>query len=399
MLILKIAFRNIFRHSRRSFLTGMIIGGGFVLFSVMIGIQYGSYSYLIDAFTRDRTGHVQIHMNGYLDKPSVYDAFGGYEGIGKRIEAIPYLESWTPRVYSPALAFKGKKTTGVRINGIDTLREKRTTRLIKKITTGRFLADGPSREIVINEGLAEVLRAGVGDDIALITQAADGSFANGLFRVVGLTGLRDRTNCYLHIKTAQEFLVLGDRAHEIAVTLAGQDKARLGAAEISALLNEPSFDVEPWQVVEEQFYRAMKADEEGGYITYLILMLIVSIGVLITVLMTILERTKEFGVLRAVGTRPASLFLMILYETIILAMLSIIPGIIISIGANAWLSVHGIPITPIQFGGILFDRIVGEVTVKSILSPILVTVGSAVLVSIVPAIRAARISPAKALQG
>jgi putative ABC transport system permease protein len=399
MLILKIAFRNIFRHSRRSFLTGLIIGGGFVLFSVMIGIQYGSYSYLIDAFTRDRTGHVQIHLNGYLDKPSVYNAFGGYEGIGKQMEGIPYLESWAPRIYSPALAFKGKKTTGVRINGIDTRREKNTTRLMKKITTGRFVVEGPSQEIVVGEGLAEVLKAGVGDDIALITQAADGSIANGMFRIVGLTGPRDRTNAYLDIKTVQEFLVLGERVHEIAVILAGQDRARSGAADISALLNDPSFDVEPWQVVEEQFYRAMKADEEGGFITYLILMIIVSIGVLITVLMTILERTKEFGVLRAVGTRPAALFFMILLETTILAMLSIIPGIIISIGANTWLSIHGISITPIQFGGILFDRIVGEVTVKSILSPVLVTVGSAVLVSILPAIRAARISPAKAMQG
>jgi putative ABC transport system permease protein len=399
MLILKIAFRNIFRHSRRSFLTGLIIGGGFVLFSVMIGIQYGSYSYLIDAFTRDRTGHVQVHLNGYLDKPSVYNAFGGYEDIGKRMEGITYLESWAPRIYSPALAFKGKKTTGVRINGIDVLREQATTRLMKKITEGRFVVDGPSREIVVGEGLAEVLKAGVGDDIALITQAADGSIANGMFRIVGLTGPRDRTNAYLNITTVQEFLVLGDRVHELAVTLTDQDRARHGATAISALLNDPSFDVEPWQVVEEQFYRAMKADEEGGFITYLILMIIVAIGVLITVLMTILERTKEFGVLRALGTRPAALFLMIILETTILAMLSIIPGIIISIGANTWLSIHGISITPIQFGGILFDRIVGEVTVKSILSPVLVTVGSAVLVSILPAIRAARISPAKAMQG
>ncbi len=399
MLIFKIAFRNIFRHSRRSFLTGLIIGGGFVLFSVMIGIQYGSYSYLIDAFTRDRTGHVQIHLNGYLDKPSVYSAFGDYQGIGKRIQTIPHIESWAPRVYSPALAFKGTKTTGVRINGIDVLREQQTTRLMKKITAGRFVVDGPSQEIVVGEGLAEVLKAGIGDDIALITQAADGSIANSMFRIVGLTGPRERTNAYLDIKTAQEFLVLGERAHEIAVTLTGQDRARSSAAEISAVLNDPSFDVEPWQVVEEQFYRAMKADEEGGFVTYLILMIIVSIGVLITVLMTILERTKEFGVLRAVGTRPAALVQMILLETTILAILSIIPGIIISIGANTWLSIYGISIPPIQFGGVLFDRIVGEVTVKSIVSPIVVTVGSAVLVSILPAIRAARISPAKAMQG
>jgi len=403
MIILKIAFRNVFRQKRRSLLTIIMMAGGCFLFSLSIGVSDGTYSSIIDMFTRDHTGHIQVHKDGYLDRRSLYKTISNYKALGSEIETVPGVEAWAPRVYSPALAFIGAKTTGVRIIGIDPEREVRTTRLREKVKKGRFISSTPRKEVVIGSGLARILNADIGDELVLISQGADGSIANDLFSVVGFSGsVRDtseRMNCYMHIKTAQDFLVLGDRIHEIAVVIADQGRSREIAGLIRTRLDDPSLDVEPWQVVERQFYQAMQADVKGTRISLLIIMIIVAVGVLNTVLMTILERTHEFGLLRALGTRPVRVFLLIIIETGVLSVFGIILGGVLGVLGNYLLSIYGISYpSPIEYGGIVFEKMVGMVTLKSIVLPAVVTLFTAVAVSVFPAIRAARVEPVKAMR-
>lgn len=405
MVIAKIAFRNIFRHRRRSLLTGLMMAVGCLLFSVFIGMVDGSYGLLINMFTRDHTGHIQIHKKGYLDKPSIYKIIEDPEAVGEKLEVIPSVVSWAPRIYSPALAFAGRKTSGVRVMGIDPAREAETTRLLKKVKAGRFISEKPSNEIVIGERLSRVLKAGTGDEVALIAQGVDGSIANGLFTVVGITGQAGSSfggsTGYINIESARRFLSMPRGAHEIAVILTDQALAISTAKLISQSLNSSGdiFEVDPWQVVEKQFYLAMQADIKGNWLTIIVFTIIIAIGVLNTVLMVILERTREFGVLKAMGTRPFQIFMLIILETAFLALLSIVPGAAGGIAANWILSVYGITLpNPVDWGGFLFDTITAKITVRSILIPVVVIVFSALLVSIPPAIRAARIKPVDALR-
>jgi ABC-type lipoprotein release transport system permease subunit len=103
--------------------------GGCLLFAVFIGMVDGSYGQLIDMFTRDHTGHIQIHSKGYLDKPTIYKIIKNPDFLGNKIAGLPHLESWSPRVHTPALSFAGTKTSGVRVIGIDPVREVNTTRI------------------------------------------------------------------------------------------------------------------------------------------------------------------------------------------------------------------------------------------------------------------------------
>ena len=235
MIISRIAFRNIFRQKRRSLLTALMMAGGTALFAISLGISEGSYANLIDMFTRDHTGHIQIHKRGYLDKPSLYNTLKHPDAQGLKIQNLPHVQAWAPRVYSPALAFIGKKTTGVRIIGVHPQREGAMTRLKRKLRKGRFISNGPIEEVIIGGGLVEILKADLGDEIALIAQAADGSVANELFKVVGVVSdggdAYERMNCYMHIQRAQEFLVLPNRVHELAVVLTDQSKAE-GVAKV-----------------------------------------------------------------------------------------------------------------------------------------------------------------------
>ena len=403
MIILKMAFRNIFRQKRRSLLTVLMMAGGCFLFSFFQGLSDGTYRNIIDMFTRARTGHIQIHKKGYLDKPSIYTTINNHNRIGSKINDLPYVQSWAPRVYSSALGFIGKKTSGVRIIGVHPMKESQTTRIKQKIKKGRFISDTPFNEVIIGAGLAKILNAGIGDELVLISQGADGSIANELFKVIGFAGSSndpsERMNCYMHIETAQKFLELGGRVHEIAVVLSDLEKSRYTANLIKTALNDSSLDIDPWQVVEKDFYRAMLADKKGSNISIFIIMIIVAVGVLNTVLMTILERTKEFGVLRALGTRPKNVFFLIVLETGFLAIISIIVGEVLGVLVNYILSIHGIPYpSPIEYGGFVIDKALGMVSIKSIILPPVTTIVTAILVSIYPAVRAARIIPVKALR-
>jgi ABC-type lipoprotein release transport system permease subunit len=403
MIISKIAFRSIFRHKRRSALTGLMMAGGCCLFAIVIGMIDGSYDNLIDMFTMDHTGHIQIHKNGYLDKPSIYKTLKDSDSIGGKIESLAYVQSWAPRVYTPALAFAGRMTTGVQVIGVHPVKEAETTRLKNKVVKGSFIQDTPLNEVVISNGLAGVLKVDIGGEIALIAQGIDGSVANELYTVAGITGKDDSSygvsTCYMHINSAQEFLSMGGRVHEIAVVLEDHSRTMRAASLIRNFLQEPLLDVEPWQVVESQFYKAMQADIKGNWYTIIVFTIIIAIGVLNTVLMVILERTREFGVLKALGTRPFQVFMLIVFETTYLSVLSIIPGTAFGIFFNWLLSVYGITLsTPLEYGGFIFDKITAKITLQSIIMPAVIIFCTAVFVSIVPAIRAARIIPVKAMR-
>jgi ABC-type lipoprotein release transport system permease subunit len=403
MIIAKIAFRNIFRHKRRSALTGMMMAGGCGLFALFFGMIDGTYGNLIDMFTRDHTGHIQVHKEGYLEKPSIYKTLSSPDLIGEKIEPVEYVHSWAPRVYTPALAFAGQKTTGARVMGIDPKKEARTTRLKNKVSMGNFLSSSPRNEVVLSSGLARVLNVSLGGEIALIAQGIDGSVANGLYTVVGITGGEGKSygesKCYMHINDLREFLSMDRSVHEIAVVLTDHSKTEEVTGLIDKELVFPHIDVDPWQVVEAQFYRAMQADLKGNRYSIMVFTIIIAVGVLNTILMVVLERTREFGVLKAIGTRPFQIFQLIIIETFFLSLISIIAGTIIGVLANWWFQVYGVTYpTPIEYGGYIFERLTSKLTLRSILVPPLIIMGTALFVSIWPAVRAARIIPFKAMR-
>jgi ABC-type lipoprotein release transport system permease subunit len=164
-------------------------------------------------------------------------------------------------------------------------------------------------------------------------------------------------------------------------------------------VNDPSVAVEPWQEFADQFYKAMQADRKGMWITLFIIILIVAVGVLNTVLMTVLERTREYGVLRAIGVRPFQVTRLVLYEVALMAILSVVVGSALSLAANYYLSVHGFSLPePIMYGGVEFSRMYSEINLRSFTIPAVTVMLSAILVGIFPAIRAARTEPAKAMR-
>jgi putative ABC transport system permease protein len=246
-MLLKIAFRNVFRQKRRTILTALTMMGGFTLAAISIGWSDGTYSYIINTFTRNRLGHIQIHGTGYLDKPSLYNTVDDYETIGAKIQSVDGVEAWAPRLYSAGLVSVGEKSVGARIIGIDPVRETLATRFDKKIVAGRNFSPTPSPEALLGTGLARSLQAKLGDDIVIVSQAADGSIANARYQIIGLVDsgdpLYDRMAFYLHLQDAQKLLVLENRVHEIVIIAKDLDQVGALVQKIKTALANPKLDV------------------------------------------------------------------------------------------------------------------------------------------------------------
>ena len=153
------------------------------------------------------------------------------------------------------LISQGENTTGARLIGVEPEREAATTTIFSRIDQGQGLGSEAANELVLSHAMAQILGVGIGSEVILMTQAADGSMANDIFTIAGILseasdGMEER-NVYLHRDTASEFLVLGNRVHEVALALHHHEDAEAVAAMIQKEL--PELDVSPWQVIEAEF--------------------------------------------------------------------------------------------------------------------------------------------------
>ncbi len=384
-------------------LTGLSMIGGYVLCAFSFSLQNGSYGNAIDIFTLDHTGHIQIHKENYLKRPKIHKTINNAEEIGRLLEVEADIVSFSARVFAPALAYGDAKTSPASIFGIDVEKEPQTSRITQKVQQGEYFSASMNADgfysAMIGQGLANTLKMNVGDELVLISQGADGSIANDIYVVSAIVGNKtshDRQGVYLPLAAAQEFLSLGNDVHEVVIVVDHRDDARGIARTLQDKM--PDVTVSPWQVVEATFFKTMEADQEGNYFTMAIIIFIVFIGVLNTVLMSVLERTREFGVLRAIGSRPINIVQMVFLETMLLALISIGIGMVLSLPLILWFTEVGFLLAePIDAGGVAFQHLRGEFSAFVFFAPMALILSFAAVVSIPPGLRAARVLPRDAL--
>ena len=406
MLLLKLAFRNILRQRRRSFLTILSMALGFFMAAFTLSVVEGSYGNIIDIFTRDHTGHVQVHADDYLDRPTLYKQINKVDEVVSQIEQVAEVLAVSPRIYAPSLAYAGSKTAVASLVGIDPEREANTTTLAQKERQGEYLTGVPSGDgydvVMIGAALAETLKINIGDELVLIGQGVDGSIANDVFVVGAIVGDKnssERLKVFLSLDAARRYLSMGSSAHEIAILTDNPNAAEQLAVDISAELSNERLSVAPWQVVEEIFYNTMTADKQSNQVTTLIVMAMVAIGVLNAVLMSAFERTREYGLLRAIGTRPRQVFFMIVVETMVLGVIGCIIGFALALPVLLKLSVNGIPLpNTVDVGGMAFETLLTEISVSTLGLPVLLVLGTSLIVSLWPGLRSARVTPTQALR-
>ncbi|MBN2693556.1 ABC transporter permease [bacterium] len=405
-MLLKIAFRNLFRQKRRTILTLLTMVVGFILSAISISMSEGGYGNIIQLFTKTQTGHIQIHQKEYREKPSLYKTVNNIEEIEKTLKNIKEIDSFSSRVLSVGLSFNGNRSYGVRLVGIEPDFEKNTSGLNNRVTKGDYIDNSPNNDILISFNLAKNLQISVGDKLAIVSQAADGSTSNDLFLVKGVFGSEknelDSNSIYMSRESLQNFLALEGRVHQIIVILNDYLKSQ----EITSIINRKLDKIEnnqakaeSWEVVNESFYKTMKADQQGDKFIIFVIILVVVIGVLNTVLMSLLERKREFGILLAIGTKPNQIFLLIIYEILFLSLFAIAIGSIFTSLGVYYLSSVGIVFPePISISGIVVENFKGAFLPQVYIKPTVSIVLSSIVAALIPAIRTARVIPIKAIK-
>lgn len=404
MLVLKLALRNLYRNFRRTLLTVLSMSVGYIVLVATLSLSEGSYSNTIRLFTEQQTGDLQVHADNYLARPGLHKVITDVDSISPAISLLPQVVSVSPRIYSAVLAYGESKSYPAQLVGLGSLRDQQLLqrRLSQGQVAGLDRVDTDQRfGLIVGQNLARQLRLGMGNEIVLISEGLDGSIANDLFYIAGIVDAKhkaDATRVYLSLPVAQEFLTMGQSVHQLVVRLQSPD----GARDIAKRLNgqfDQRYRASPWQEIEETFYNSMQADKQGGHFAIMIVMLIVSVGVLNTILMSVLERVREFGVIMALGTPVRQVAALIITESMLLALAACILGGLIALPANLYLQAVGIPLsTPVDMGGMQLAAIKGEVSVLTMIVPMVVVIVSTLLVACYPAYKISRLSPLTAMQ-
>jgi putative ABC transport system permease protein len=405
----RLAWRNVWRNPRRTALTVAATIFAAFLTIVMVALARGSHSKMIEDSVRLASGHVMVAAPGYLEDRSLDHSMLLDPVLARRLDETSDVEAWAPRVTSFGLISENVTSQGAGLLGVEPAKERSVTTLFSRISKGRFLsAEGNAREILLGEKLAEQIDAEIGDDVLVYGVAYSLETAYELFRVVGLVGLPDpgleRTLAVVDLKVLQEFLVLGDRVTEIAVLATHQDRTGPLRDRLADDLDraERPLAVHAWPEVLPELEQMIILDAAGMYAIVAILIVVVGFGILNTVLMAVLERQRELGVMLALGLRPGAVLRMVFMESIVLAALGLVIGVALAVPFSLWLEAH-----PIELDGELAtvfemvgsDPVIAlDLVASSVMKAIGIIFAVAALASVYPAIKASRANPVDALR-
>lgn len=403
-MLLKIAIRNIFRNKRRTALTVLALSSGLCLTIAAFGLTRGWMDKLEVLATNTNIGHIQIHAKEYLDDLDMYKNISKPEAIMKKINALPNISSSSARLFSFGIISVGEKSTSAKFVGIDPKKEKKVTDLSEKIIEGNFL--DAKQTVVIGLKLANNINAKVGDEVVVITQAADGSIGNDLYHISGIlrTDLDeiDRMSVLFHIDDLAYLIALPAAAHEIVIKTENLELLKQTKETLIAALADQALEIKLWGELVPEIQEMLHLVDSFFAIILLIIFFVAALGVLNTTLMSVLEKTKELGIMLAIGFKPRKIVGLIICEVFFIAIISTIVGVLAAWGLDYYLVVHGWDLSNISgelsFMGVNFDPVwYSKIYVSDfIISAIGLTFASLVI-SLYPAIKAARTVPAKVL--
>ena len=402
------AWRNIWRNPRRTILTVCAITFASVLLVFMLSFQFGSYETMINTSVKISTGHLQVQAEKYQEKKSIRFVIPDPRAIGEIVDQIPEVAAYTFRGQAFSLISSKDRTYGVVVTGIDPVKETNVSRLKKLVREGNFLSADDVNLAVVGRLLAKNLRVKIGDELTLLGQGRDGSIAATVVQVKGIfsSGIDefDRSAMQIPLAAFQDTFSMDEAVHEVVVigkslSDVSRIKAKLKAA-LSGLNSRKPLKVLDWQELMPGLRQAIEMDLVSGLIFYGLLIIVVAFSILNTFLMAIFERTREFGVMMAIGTTPRRLTKILLIESISMTLIGILAGILIGIGVTYYFQINGIDFSGgsellSQFG--ITGRMYPKLSFLSVsIGPFMVLFFT-LIAALYPALKVRRLRPVEAM--
>jgi ABC-type lipoprotein release transport system permease subunit len=300
----------------------------------MISLQFGSYEMMINNTLQAFSGHIQVQRVGYNDNPKLRNSIPAVVTLADRLRrAVPDI-AVTVRGSAFALASSEQRSLGIQIIGVQPQFEPDVSTFPGLVTQGSFLQEPDAAEIVIGAVLARNLKVSVGDELTLLGSGRDGSFAAGVVTIRGIfdSGSADIDRSLAEVPLAyfQETFAMQDHGHSIAVAANGLENVAAVQAGVESVIKDmDGLTVLDWDRLHPGLKQAIQADLSSAWFMYGVLIILVAFSVLNTQLMSVLERTREFGVISALGIKPRKLASLVMLETALMASLGLLIGLVL----------------------------------------------------------------------
>ncbi len=404
-LILKLAWRNIWRNWRRSVITIAAVFFAAVLSIAMRGLQLGTYEHNIKNAVEMFTGYLQVQHKDYRDNPSLRKSFEFDDALKQKLRDNKYVRAFTPRIMADGLLGYDQNSTGAAIFGLDPATELKVSRIDGRVNAGSFISDDAKYDIVIGHKMLENINASIGDTIVVLCQGYDGTLGNLKFRIAGTSKMgsheMDAMSVFMHIDAARRLLSMGSRVTSVAINLPGLDALDPAHSSLDKQIGG-DLAVLDWAELMPDMKQSIEFDNVSGIVYLGLLIIIVAFAILNTVVMSISERTREFGIMLALGIRHHVIVAFIFFEILFMTLLGIIIGNLAGFGLNYYLMEN-----PITFGGQLAEmyeqfgflpQMISSVESGIFINTSLTILVIAVLVYIYPIIKIFRLEAIKGIR-
>jgi len=361
MMYLQLAWRNMWRSRRRTFITISSIFFA-VLFAILMRVMMiGIFDKMIADTVSMSTGYIQVHHSGYWENKSIDSTFEENPRLLEMLNSNKHITAWNPHLESFALASSGERTKGILVTGIDPEKENLISRLSEKIQSGRYLGNKDSG-ILLAQGLAEYLNLMVNDTVVLLGQGYQGNMAAGKYCIRGIAKLpipqMNKSMAWLPMQGSRDFLNTGARYTSLSLMVS--DRTQVDAVK-RYLLNQIKgmspvsgsgradgldYEIMTWQEMLPELDQLFQAKMAQNVIMSGILYLVIAFGIFGTILMMLNERMHEFGILIAIGMKKRILAGIVVLELILMSLTGTFLGIAGAVPLVLYFRFH-----PIHMGG------------------------------------------------
>jgi len=349
LLYLKLAWRNIWRNKGRTLITVFAVFFAVVLAIYMRSQQMGSYELMIENTVASFSGYIQVHQKGFWEEQNLDNTFEEDEKAEKKIKSNPKVVEVIPRLESYALLASENQTRAGIIIGINPKKEEQLSNPEKRLLRGKYFENDAENAVLIAEGLAKYLKLGIGDSLVIIGQGFRGTSAVGKYLIKGIlkypTPDLNKSLVYMPLKTTQELFGAYARLTNWSIILKDSRNAEEVSQELASVLPQNIYEVMSWEEMMPELVQMIESDNVSGQIMIGVLYVLVSFGVLGTVIMMLMERRYEFGVLIGIGMARWKLGLVIMSEILMMAFLGVLLGSVLMFPVVLYFYYNPIPLT------------------------------------------------------
>ncbi len=401
------SWRNLWRNKRRSFTVLSSIGVGVMGMIFSAGFMNGMNGQMVENTINTSIGHMAIHEAGFQDNMKIEYRFADNAGIEKKLPSLPGYLAHAPRVKIFGMARSSEAARGVMIVGIDPEKEKKVSGIYSYIIrdgTGSYLQSVSSNEVLVSVSLAQRLDLVTGDRLVVMIQDSHGEISaaalaiRGLFRTPMETF--DKYTIFTGIDTLRTIAGIGNDLSEITILLDDREKAGRAKKHLASSLGRPDLEILSWKDMAPDLVSAIKLYDSMMYIFFLIVFVTVIFTVANTLIMAIMERFHELGVMKSLGTRPSWIFSLVMLEALNLGAAGLAAGTVTGALVISLFSTTGIDLSMFAASMRMFGTgnvIYPYVKKMDIVASVGIVFLTTVIAALYPSVKAARIKPLDAL--